>query len=117
MESNIQGLLKSFDAFLKYSKYVFENNNLEITYSFWCYDLIDEDLDFDEAYYDRIVEQFSGFLDDFVRKHVIITRADAAVIKNKNITRHEDVFESKIEYAYVDDTTVQRTKTHFVKVK
>ena len=117
MESNIQRLLQNFDAYLKYSKTIFENDgSTDITYSFWSYDLIDEDLDFDEYYYVRVLEQFNGFLEDLVKQHVNITQASAIINKNKCITRHEDIFESKIEYTYIDDSTVQCTKTNFIKI-
>lgn len=92
---NLYELYEHFRSYIKDFSMKIENSTCSISHTPFAYDLIDNDLDFDEEYYDKMMRNFDTCLLVYVRDML-----KSNSIKKVNIRKYKMLFrnESVLEY-------------------
>jgi hypothetical protein len=108
-ESSINALFASFALYLHDYHVVLsaDEQKLNIYYTPLPYDLIDQDLDFNEEYFEILMNNFKNMLlveaKDYVRK----TKTQVSIVKNKMATRDVLDLDMRADVQCVEDGRVK----------
>jgi hypothetical protein len=121
--SNSDYIASSFDLFkashkdyLETYSVKFTPDGVEIHLMFWLYDLLDQDLDFSEDYYQTLQETFR----DWIARHAKVVAAECktkiSIVEYKQIFRNVSEFMSRQTFEYITDSQVRNTVERLLKV-
>ena len=105
--SLINSLKSSFEDYLDQFtvNYVHTLEEIQIEFTVLNYDLIDDDLDFDEDYYQNLVSHFRKWLFTVSKQVVRDYKVAIIIVENSLVFRHEKTFLSRHEFKpKIDDT-------------
>jgi len=97
-------LYEHFKEFVYTFEMVLDNNynELHIKYGWWQYDLLDVDLDWDEEYYDHMMQHFNGMLISCVKNTLKQSQVTKATLsKYHMIFRNIEELEYKKHFSIV----------------
>jgi hypothetical protein len=121
MDSSSNYIASSFGKFKESHKDYLETFNVvcssaltEVHFTFWLYDLLDQDLDFSEDYYQRIQDTFR----DWIVKHACVVAVDCntvvSLIEYKQVFRNVSEFLSKQTFEPNNDK-IKHTTERFLQ--
>lgn len=87
----------------------FTPDAVEIDFTFWLYDLLDQDLDFSEDYYQNLQATFR----DWIARHAKVVASECntkiIIVEAKQVFRNVSEFLSKKTFEPIDSTQVKYT--------
>lgn len=110
--SSLNNLFAGFATYLEHIS--MEHNTfydtLSIKYTPYMYDLIDQDLDFDEAYYQNMIHVFEKMLEKEVNDalHSETRLVSITVQKTKQLGRFHTVLESTTTYTKLQNNAIAK---------
>lgn len=103
MPSRLDLVIENFREYLRSIKISNIDNEVDVEYTLLAYDYIDDDLDFDEAYYKDLCISFKKWMEatalDMV-KHCEVKKVK--IVENTMLFRNEDVHAETTSYLYDD---------------
>lgn len=114
-------IVSSFNTFRESHKNYLETFNVvyspsqsEIHFTFWAYDLLDQDLDFTEDYYQRMQDTFRDWLEKHARVIVADCNTAIVLIEYKQVFRNVSEFLCKQIFEPYNDQ-IQHTVVRLLK--
>lgn len=98
MESNLKTIFENFKEYMETWSITYnsEEKKYKVEYTPLLYDLIDDDLDFDEEYYNRLIENIDRMLEVTIKDMLRDENSEIVEIsRNTLLSRSERKFEYK----------------------
>jgi hypothetical protein len=111
---NLSSLIESFNEYINSIEIsdIIEGA-LSIEFALWPYDLLDKDLDFDEAYYAGLCNHFKRWLHNCIKQLAITDNVEVTLIENLLIFRDQLQFKSKCIYVPISNSMVKIIKEEY----
>lgn len=112
--SSFNTFRESHKNYLETFKVVHSPSQSEIHFTFWAYDLLDQDLDFTEDYYQRMQDTFRDWLEKHARVIVADCNTTIVLIEYKQVFRNISEFMCKQIFEPYNDQ-IQHTVVRLLK--
>lgn len=110
---HINELYEHYKDYIHSFELTIEGRALAIKYTPWAYDLIDADLDFDEAYYLNMISGFDRFIHSYAQELIKNADFDQLTVNKKSMIFRNDCIEDYVRsYKIHDGRICITTQTH-----
>lgn len=119
MQSRLDLVIENFKEYMRSIRVSTIGDEIEVEYTLLAYDYIDDDLDFDEEYYQGLCGSFQKWLEatalDMVREYEV---RKVTLVRNHMLFRNEDTHAETINIVLAEDggyISIQRETREIVK--
>ena len=101
MNTRLDLVIENFKEYLRNLRVACIDGEIEVEYTPYLYDYIDDDLDFNEEYYSGLCTAFQKWLQSTAIDMIKANEASKIkIIRNRMVFRNEDHFEQTLTYSY-----------------